>query len=140
VSKDDFKPSEQVQALSLIDEPGGAQKVREMLQDARKKEPNATLFPEATVNLIAYEFRQAGDTKSAVEVAKLNVEAYPNSPNADDSLGDMYLAAGQKDLALAASKKCLELLQTDTKDPQQLKDAIKASAEAKVKQLSAPAQ
>ncbi len=140
VSKDDFKPSEQVQALSLIDQPGGAQKVREMLQDARKRDPGATLFPEATVNLIAYEFQRDGDTKSAVEVAKLNVEAYPNSPNAYDSLGDMYLAAGQKELALAASKNCLELLPSDTKDPQQQKDAIKASAEGKVKQLSAPAQ
>jgi dienelactone hydrolase len=135
-----FKPSEQVQALSMIDQPGGAQKVNQMLSDWRKKDPNATLFPEGTANIIGYEFLQAGDNKSAVEVLKLNVDAYPNSPNAYDSLGDAYLAAGQKDLALEASKKTLELLQTDTKDPQQQKDAIKTSAEGKIKQLSAPVQ
>ena len=139
-STSDFRPSPVVKALSLIDEPGGAQKVSQMLQAARKKDPNAALFPEQTVNIIAYEFLQDGDNKSAVEVAKLNVEAYPNSPNAYDSLGDMYVAAGQKDLALEASKKALEILQTDTKDPQQRKDAIKASAEGKVKQLSAATQ
>ena len=139
-SKDNFKPSQQVQALSMIDEPGGAQKVSQMLQNARKEDPNAALFPEATANAIGYEFLQAGDNKSAVEVMKLNAEAYPDSPNAYDSLGDAYLAAGQKDQALEASKKCLELLQTDTKDPQQQKDAIKASAEGKVKQLSATTQ
>ena len=139
-SKDNFTPSAQVQALSMIDEPGGAQKVSKMLEAARKKDPNTPLFPEGTVNLIGYEFLQAGDNQSAVEVMKLNVEGYPNSPNAYDSLGDAYLAAGQKDLALEASKKTLELLQSDTKVPQQQKDAIKASAEGKIKQLSAQAQ
>ena len=32
------------------------------------------------------------------------------SANAQDSLSDGYLAAGQNDLALAAEQKCLELL------------------------------
>lgn len=134
-SHDNFKPSEEVLALSLIDEPGGATEVSSMLAEARKKNPGATLFPETTVNVIGYEFLQGGDKKSALEVMKLNVAAYPRSPNAYDSLSDAYLAAGQKELALEATKKSLELLQTDTTDPQQQKDAIKASAEGKLKQL-----
>lgn len=134
-SKQAFKPSPVVVALSTIDQPGGVAKVGAMLKEARKKDASATLLPEATVNLIGYEFIQAGDTKSAVEIMKLNVEAYPSSPNAYDSLGDAYLAAGQKDLAIQASKKALELLASDTTDPQQRRDAIKASAEGKLKQL-----
>ena len=44
----------------------------------------------------------------------LNVEAYPTSSNARDSLADGYAARGQNDLALAAGQKCLELLPADT--------------------------
>jgi Tfp pilus assembly protein PilF len=129
-----------VVALSMIDQPGGAAKVSAMLKQARKKDPDATVLPEATVNLIGYEFLQAGDTRSALEVMQLNVEAYPDSPNVYDSLADAYVAAGQKDLALQNSKKALDLLASDTTDAQQRKDAIKASAEGKLKQLGASSQ
>lgn len=139
-SKQAFKPSPMVIALSTIDQPGGVAKVSAMLKQARKKDPDATVLPEATVNLIGYEFIQAGDSKSAVEIMKLNVEAYPSSANAYDSLGDAYVAAGQKDLAIEASKKALELLASDTTDPQQRRDAIKASAEGKLKQLGDASQ
>jgi dienelactone hydrolase len=139
-SKKTFKPSPMVVALSTIDQPGGAAKVSAMLKEARKKNDSAMLLPEATVNLIGYEFLQAGDTKSAVEIMKLNVEAYPNSPNVYDSLADAYVAAGQKDLARQNSKKALELLASDTTDSQQQRDAIKASAEGKLKQLGDASQ
>jgi dienelactone hydrolase len=139
-SKQAFKPSPLVVALSVIDQPGGAAKVSAMLKEARKKDASAPLLPEATVNVIGYEFLQAGDTKSAVEIMKLNVEAYPNSPNVYDSLADAYVAAGQKDLARQNSKKALELLASDTTDSQQQRDAIKASAEGKLKQLGDASQ
>ena len=131
---------EQVTILNRIDEPGGAAKVETQLQAARQKDPKATLFSEELVNLMAYERLQAGDTKGAVEIAKLNVVAYPNSANAYDSLGDAYLADGQKELARASAKQALELLASDTTDNQQRKDAIKQSAEEKLKQLGNPAQ
>lgn len=121
--------------LSLLDEPGGATKVSGMLAEARKKDPKATLFPEATVNLMGYEHLQAKDTKAAVEILKLNAEAYPDSTNVYDSLSDAYLADGQKELALVYVKKALEMLKTDTTTPQQLRDGIKQSCEQKLKQL-----
>ena len=83
---------------------------------------------------------QAGDLKSATEIFKLNVMAFPNSPNVYDSLGDAYVAAGQKQLALENTRKALELLASDTTDDQQRKDAIKASAEQKLKQLAGGAE
>jgi len=66
---------------------------------------------------------------------KLNAVAYPNSPNVYDSLGDVYLADGQGDLARQNSRKALALLPSDTTDDQQRKDAIKANAEGKLRQL-----
>ena len=134
-SKEVFTPSPEVVVLSALDQPGGAAKVSQMLDEARQKDPHAKLFDEATVNVMGYEFIQAGDSQAALAVMKLNVKAYPNSPNTYDSLADAYLATGQKELARQASKKALELLASDTTDPQQLRDAIKASAEGRLKQL-----
>jgi len=38
--------------------------------------------------------------KEAIEVFKLNVEAYPESFNVYDSLGEAYMVNGDKDLAI----------------------------------------
>ncbi|MDT8071079.1 MAG: alpha/beta hydrolase [Terriglobia bacterium] len=127
--------SKQAKVLSLLDEPGGVAKVSAMLAEARKSDPKATIFPEASVNLMGYEHLQANDTKAAVEILKLNAEAYPNSTNVYDSLSDAYLADGQNELALVNVKKALEMLKTDTTTPQQLRDGIKQSCEQKLKQL-----
>jgi dienelactone hydrolase len=120
--------------LDLIDQSGGPAKVAKILAEARQHDPTATMFPEAMVNAIGYEYMQSGDTKAAVEILKLNAEAYPNSPNVYDSLSDAYLADGQKDLARQNAKRALELLPSDTIDSQQQRDGIRASAEQKLKQ------
>jgi Flp pilus assembly protein TadD len=122
-------------ALSTLDRPGGAAKVSQTLDEARQKDPHAKLFDEATVNVTGYELIQAGDNQAAIQVMKLNVKAYPNSPNTYDSLADAYLAAGDNDLARQATYKALEMLPADTADPQPRRDAIKASSEARLKQL-----
>jgi len=126
---------EEVKTLNLLDEPGGATKVMEQLNEERKKDPKASLFNEGMVNLIGYEHLQAGDTKDAIEIFKLNVMAYPNSPNVYDSLSDGYVADGQKELALENAKKALALLASDTTDDEARRKAIQESAEGKLKQL-----
>jgi tetratricopeptide (TPR) repeat protein len=45
----------------------------------------------------------------AIDLLKLNVQVYPNSWNAYDSLGEAYMKAGQKQLAIDNYKKSLEL-------------------------------
>ena len=126
---------EQIRNLSVIDEPGGATKLSHQLEQARREDPNATLFPESPANIIGYEHLQAGDNAGAIEIFKLNAAAYPDSPNVYDSLSDAYLAAGQKDLARQNAEKTLQLLPSDTKDPEQLREGIRQSAEGKLKQL-----
>jgi hypothetical protein len=121
--------------FELIDHPGGVEKAVQKYADARKRDPKAILFSEAVMNRIGYEHLQAGDNKGAVELMKLNVIAYPNSPNVYDSLSDAYLADGQKDLARQNAKKALELLPSDTVDPADRRKGIKESAEQKLKQL-----
>jgi pimeloyl-ACP methyl ester carboxylesterase len=105
-----------------------------MFHEARARDPRAMLFPEPALNLLGYEHLQAGRTKEAIEVFKLNTEAYPGSANTYDSLGDAYLADGQKDLALQASQKAIATLETD-KAADDFKKAIRASAEQKIAKL-----
>jgi dienelactone hydrolase len=121
--------------LDLMEQPGGAAKMAKMLEDARRRDPKAVLFPEGIANYVGYEHLQSGDRRGAIEILKLNATAYPNSPNVYDSLSDAYLADGQKDLARQNAKRALELLPSDTTDNEQRRNGIRDSAEEKLKQL-----
>jgi dienelactone hydrolase len=132
-----FQP-QVIRTLELIDKPGGADEVAKTLSQTREHDPNAVLFPQFIVNLLGYEHIQIGDAKGAVEILKLNVAGYPNSPNTYDSLADAYLAAGEKYLALQNSKKVLELLPSDKSDSEAMRDGIRKSAEQKITQLDQP--
>jgi len=121
---------------TLANEPGGAARAAQMFHEAREKDPKAFLFPEFPLNLLGYVRLQAGQNDDAIAWFKLNAEAYPASANAQDSLSDGYLAAGKKDLALAAEEKCLELLPADTVSPD-FKAQLRQAAEAKIAKLKA---
>jgi dienelactone hydrolase len=114
--------------------PDGVGTAVEMFHDSRSRDPHAKLFPEAQLNLLGYQYLQAGNNKAAIELFKLNTEAYPTSANTYDSLGDAYFADGQKDMALKASEKAIEMLAAD-KSGADRKDAIRASAEQKIAKL-----
>jgi dienelactone hydrolase len=123
---------------ALLDQPGGPGRAAQVFRDARQRDPKAYLFPEAFLNQAAYERLQAGQLPEAIELFKLNVEAYPASANTYDSLGDGYVAAGQNELALQATQKCLTLLAADKLDDDARK-AIRRSAEQKLEKLKGTA-
>ena len=124
--------------LELIDQPGGggADRFAKSMPAGGRGGPETALFPESIVNLLGYEHLQARDIKGAVEILKLNVTAYPNSPNVYDSVSDAYLADGQKDMALQNAKKAVKLLAKDTADTEERRNGIRESAEQKIKQLT----
>lgn len=105
-----------------------------MFHDARARDPQVKLFPEAALNLLGYQHLQSGRVKEAIELFTVNTEAYPSSANTFDSLGDAYLADGQNELALKASQKALDLLGVDPA-PDAFKAAIRTSAEQKIAKL-----
>jgi len=125
--------SAQSRFLELLDQPDGLSKATAMYAEEHRRDPKKVFFSEIVVNRVGYELLVSGDNKGAIEIFKFNVTAYPNSPNVYDSLGDAYLADGQKDLARENAKKTLELLATDTTDSQARRDGIKANAELKLK-------
>lgn len=119
---------------ALANEKGGAVRAAQMFHDARKRDPQTVLFAELPLNLLAYDRLQAGDTADAIELFKLNTEAYPASANAQDSLSDGYLAAGRNDLALAAEEECIRLLPGDRGNVE-FKAELHNAAQAKIAKL-----
>ncbi|HME87706.1 MAG TPA: tetratricopeptide repeat protein [Chthoniobacterales bacterium] len=96
--------------LNQLQLPGGATQVAQQLTDARRKDPQAQLFPEINVDIIASGFLHAGETKEAIEIFKLNLLAYPDSADAHYNLADAYLKDGQKDLARKYAEEALAML------------------------------
>ena len=66
-------------------------------------------FAETELNALGYRLLQMKKVVDAIEIFKLNVEAYPQAANTYDSLGEGYMVHGDKDLAIANYKKSLEL-------------------------------
>lgn len=123
--------------LDQIEIPGGAAQVAQQLTAARQTDPNTELWPRILVNVMGYDNLQVGNTKLALDILKLNVTAYPNSADANDSLSDAYLANGDKDLARQYAEKALALLPSDTRESEARRDVIRESAQQKLQQLSA---
>jgi dienelactone hydrolase len=121
--------------MDLVDLPGNGGMAAQILTQSRKRDPKAVLFPEEVMNRLGYERLVLDDTKGAIEILQLNVIAFPNSPNAFDSLSDAYLADGQKNLARTNAKKALELIPKDTTDSAERRKTIRQNAEQKLKQL-----
>jgi len=71
---------------------------------------------ESNINDLAYFFLGINRLDKAFPLFKRNTTNYPKSSNAWDSLGDYYVAAGDKQKAMGAFKKSLALQETeDTK-------------------------
>jgi dienelactone hydrolase len=128
-------PPAELKFLEAIDVPDGVAKAAQLFAEARQRDPKAILFSEGVMNRLGYDRLQSGDTKGGIELLKLVVAAYPNSANAYDSLGDAYLADGQKDLARSNAKLALEHLAADTTDTEARRKEIRENAEQKLKQL-----
>jgi tetratricopeptide (TPR) repeat protein len=64
---------------------------------------------EDELNALGYQLVQANKLKQAIRIFQLNVEAYPNSGNTYDSLGEAYMDDGNKPQAIANYKRSLQL-------------------------------
>jgi CubicO group peptidase (beta-lactamase class C family) len=78
-------------------------------RELKAKQTDAYDFREAELNTLGYQLLGMKKTKEAIEIFKLNVEAYPRSSNPYDSLGEAYMMNGDKALAIQNYKKSLEL-------------------------------
>lgn len=87
---------------------GGSEAVSRY-RDSRKKRTGSVLLNEAQVNNLGYWLLGKRRIAEAVEVFKMNVEDFPKSSNAYDSLAEAYMLNGDKERAVINYRKSLEL-------------------------------
>jgi CubicO group peptidase (beta-lactamase class C family) len=75
----------------------------------KKMAPPPYAIDENTLINLGYHFLTPGQTETAIQVFKLEVQDYPKYWNTYDSLGEAYMKAGQKDLAIQNYEKSIEL-------------------------------
>jgi CubicO group peptidase (beta-lactamase class C family) len=86
-----------------------------------KKDVDSYYLNENEFNNLGYLFLRREKTKEAIEIFKLNVEAFPESYNTYDSLGEAYMKNGDKELAIKNYKKSLDLNASNTNAVNMLK-------------------
>jgi CubicO group peptidase (beta-lactamase class C family) len=111
----------------------GLDEAKKLYYETRKTRPAD--LDEPTINRVGYSLMNAKKYKEAIEVLKLNVEAYPESANVYDSLAEAYMNNGDKELAITYYKKVLEMIPKDTKADKDFLERIKTGALEKLKEL-----
>jgi len=97
------------ETLSATIASGGIDAATKQYHDLKTAEPAIYNFDESELNNLGYGLIRAKKFKKAIRVLQLNVEAYPQSSNVYDSLGEAYMDDGNKPLAIANYQKSLVL-------------------------------
>jgi len=74
---------------------------------------------------VGYRLLGNNKLKKAIEIFKFVVSEYPESANAYDSLGEAYMKAGERELAIKNYEKSLELDPRNENAKKMLKDLRK---------------
>lgn len=92
--------------LPLITEKG----IEAALQSYRAlKQSDDYYVSEGQLNALGYRLLGMKKVREAIEIFKLNAEAYPHSANVYDSLGEAYMTSGDKELAIRNYQRAVEL-------------------------------
>jgi dienelactone hydrolase/predicted negative regulator of RcsB-dependent stress response len=86
-----------------------------------KEQPDFKLDEDAVLRW-GSDLMEENHLAEAIEVFKLDVQVFPSSWNGYDSLGEAYMKAGQKQLAIESYKKSLELNPGDDEAKEKLKE------------------
>ncbi len=87
----------------------GADAAVAQYRELKRTNPNGYNFDERALNRLGYMLLEKGRNADAIAIFKLNVEEYPKSGDAYDSLAEAYAKNGQKQQAIDNYRKCLEL-------------------------------
>ncbi len=97
-------------------------------RDLKSRQAKVYDFAEPELNGLGYQLMREKKLKEAIEIFKLNVEAYPKGFNTYDSLGEAYMVNGDTDLAIQNYKKSVELNPQNTNAAATLKRLENKSA------------
>jgi len=79
------------------------------LKQLRAEQADEYDFSEGAINLLGYQLLGEGEPEAAVEIFRMNADAYPDSANVHDSLGEGLAALGRKEDAIKSYARSLEL-------------------------------
>ncbi len=113
----------------------GMEEAAKVFHELKNEHPDD--FDEAAVNRAGYTFLNAKKTKEAIEIFRLNVNAYPGSANVYDSLAEAYMNDGDIGQAIKYYKKTLEMIPKDTKADKAALESLKRGATENLKKLEA---
>ena len=99
------KTFKDIAAIAISDMPLFVSRYRAFKSDTANKFVNT----ERETNALGYRLIEAKKIGDAIEVLKLNVESYPASANAFDSLGEAYLLSGNRDEAIRSYRRAVEI-------------------------------
>jgi tetratricopeptide (TPR) repeat protein len=88
---------------------GGIDQAIQQYRELKATAPSTYNFSEGELNGLGYELLHTRKFTEAIAVLQLNVEAYPHSGDAYDSLAEAYLDDGNQAQAIANYQKSLEL-------------------------------
>ncbi len=95
--------------LAATIEGKGIETAVQQYRDLKRKQPDNYDFSERLLDRLGYDLLESKKMKEAIEILKLNVEGFPQSSNAYDSLGEAYMLNGDKVPAIKNYEKSLEL-------------------------------
>jgi len=95
--------------LSATITSSGIDQAAKQYRELKAAAPAAYNFAEYELNALGYQLIRTKKFEEAVRIFQLNVEAYPQSSNVYDSLGEAYMDSGNKAQAIANFQKSLEL-------------------------------
>jgi hypothetical protein len=78
-------------------------------RDLKATQQTTYNFDEDQLNALGYQLIRTKKFKDAIRIFQLNVEAYPQSSNVYDSLGEAYMDDGNKTMAIANYQQSLQL-------------------------------
>ncbi|MGH9495630.1 MAG: tetratricopeptide repeat protein, partial [Candidatus Sulfotelmatobacter sp.] len=87
----------------------GVDEAVKQYHDLKAAQPATYNFDESELNALGYQLIRTNKIADAIRIFELNIEAYPQSSNAYDSLGEAYMNAGNKPEAIANYEKSIQL-------------------------------
>jgi uncharacterized protein len=87
----------------------GVAKAVDLFRLVRKQNPKVSIFERKALNNLGWELASAGELETAIEVFKLNIEAYPNHFDPYDSFAEALMMQGNYDFALENYRQSLRL-------------------------------
>lgn len=120
-SLDEGKETSALFVLKREYQKSGLNAMMDLYKKIAEPKSRKNYFIESDFNVWGYELVAAQKLPDALEVFKINTEIFPESWNAFDSLGEAYLLAGNKELAIKNFEKSLELNPQNTNAVEQLK-------------------